>query len=253
METQDEIIGDLRQGAEYARDGLAVWPVQNDRANEVSIFVAGLSGETAREFHPVSGEAVILRKSLHLKFMVDGDLEGRLATPATLMASEWVIRNLFQGFASVLTGVLTNQRWTRGLFSSTICDSADDGRWRICCGTRRVKALLKMVATPTRSSGASSSTAGRSLNPQHHRASMRPKFHPGHLVRMGKDNTLYAVANGEVRFRGRYVDLIPSDEGVEALRLPVLPPTDSGRSSPALDGWPLHLVGRLDHDAGGPF
>ena len=42
------------------------------------------------------------------------------------------------------------------------------------------------------------------------------KFHPGHLVRMGKDNTLYAVANGEVRFRGRYVDLIPSDECVEA-------------------------------------
>ena len=33
---------------------------------------------------------------------------------------------------------------------------------------------------------------------------------------MGKDNTLYAVANGTVRFRGRYVDLIPSDEGVEA-------------------------------------
>ena len=92
LETQDEIIGDLRQGPEYARDGLAVWPVQNDRANEVSIFVAGLSGETAREFHPVTGEAVILRKSLHLKFMVDGDLEGRLAMPASLMASEWVIR-----------------------------------------------------------------------------------------------------------------------------------------------------------------
>lgn len=92
LETQDEIIGDLRQGQEYARDGLAVWPVQNDRANEVSIFIAGLSGETAREFHPVTGEAIILRKSLHLKFMVDGDLEGRLATPAALMASEWVIR-----------------------------------------------------------------------------------------------------------------------------------------------------------------
>ena len=42
------------------------------------------------------------------------------------------------------------------------------------------------------------------------------KFHPGHLVRMGKDNTLYAVSSGTVRFRGRYVDLIPSDEGVEA-------------------------------------
>ena len=33
---------------------------------------------------------------------------------------------------------------------------------------------------------------------------------------MGKDNTLYAVADGTVKFRGRYVDLIPSDEGVEA-------------------------------------
>ena len=68
LETQDEIIGDLRQGAEYAKeegDGLAsIWipPVQNDRANEVSIFVAGLSGETAREFHPVSGEAVHFAK-----------------------------------------------------------------------------------------------------------------------------------------------------------------------------------------------
>ncbi len=37
------------------------------------------------------------------------------------------------------------------------------------------------------------------------------KFKAGHLVRRGKDDTLFAVAPGEVRFRGRFVDIVPSD------------------------------------------
>ena len=38
------------------------------------------------------------------------------------------------------------------------------------------------------------------------------RFKPGYLVRRGRDDTLFAVAPGEVRFRGRFVDIIPSDE-----------------------------------------
>ncbi len=37
---------------------------------------------------------------------------------------------------------------------------------------------------------------------------------PGYLVRRGRDDTLYAVANGTVKFRGRFVDIIPSDPAV---------------------------------------
>ena len=37
------------------------------------------------------------------------------------------------------------------------------------------------------------------------------KFKPGYLVRRGRDDTLYALADGEVRFRGRFVDILPSD------------------------------------------
>ncbi|HRP63452.1 MAG TPA: bL27 family ribosomal protein [Phycisphaerales bacterium] len=37
------------------------------------------------------------------------------------------------------------------------------------------------------------------------------KFKPGYLVRRGNDDTLYAVADGSVRFRGRFVDIIPDD------------------------------------------
>ncbi len=33
----------------------------------------------------------------------------------------------------------------------------------------------------------------------------------GYLVRRGRDDTLYAIAAGEVRFRGRFVDIVPAD------------------------------------------
>lgn len=42
------------------------------------------------------------------------------------------------------------------------------------------------------------------------------KFKPGYLVRRGSDDTLFAVAPGTVRFRGRYIDIIPADENVPA-------------------------------------
>lgn len=40
------------------------------------------------------------------------------------------------------------------------------------------------------------------------------KFKPGYMVRRGRDDTLYAVSDGEVRFRGRYVDIVPADADI---------------------------------------
>lgn len=37
------------------------------------------------------------------------------------------------------------------------------------------------------------------------------KFKPGYLVRRANDDSLFAVAEGHVKFRGRYVDIIPAD------------------------------------------
>jgi large subunit ribosomal protein L27 len=37
------------------------------------------------------------------------------------------------------------------------------------------------------------------------------RFKPGYLVRRGRDDTLYATARGAIRFRGRYVDIVPAD------------------------------------------
>jgi len=37
------------------------------------------------------------------------------------------------------------------------------------------------------------------------------RFKPGYLVKRGVDDTLFSVAHGEVRFRGRFIDIVPSD------------------------------------------
>jgi len=39
-------------------------------------------------------------------------------------------------------------------------------------------------------------------------------FKAGHLVRRGRDDTLYATDLGTVSFRGRYIDIVPSDPTV---------------------------------------
>ncbi|MBX3374721.1 MAG: 50S ribosomal protein L27 [Phycisphaeraceae bacterium] len=40
------------------------------------------------------------------------------------------------------------------------------------------------------------------------------KFRNGYLVGRGKDDTLFALSDGVVRFRGRTIDIVPSDPGV---------------------------------------
>jgi large subunit ribosomal protein L27 len=42
-------------------------------------------------------------------------------------------------------------------------------------------------------------------------------FKPGYLVMRAKDDCLMALADGEVRFRGRKVDIIPADPATPRL------------------------------------
>lgn len=78
--------------------------------------------------------------------------------------------------------------------------------------------------------GQGSSKNGRDSNPQYRGIKLyggekaRPgaiivrqcgtRFKPGYLVRRGRDDTLFAVADGSVRFRGRFVDIVPDDPAI---------------------------------------
>jgi large subunit ribosomal protein L27 len=39
-------------------------------------------------------------------------------------------------------------------------------------------------------------------------------FRAGYMVKRGSDDTLFAICDGVVRFRNRFVDIIPDDESV---------------------------------------
>ena len=92
LRTQNESIGDLLQGREHALDGLVVWPADSPGVNEISLFVSGISGETARVMNPATGESVILRKTLQRGYLVRGEALARGGRPVEFRRQEWVMR-----------------------------------------------------------------------------------------------------------------------------------------------------------------
>ena len=72
-----DVVGRILQGEDHARESVAIWPAGEEPVNEIRIFVAGISGETATAEHPISGEPVILRRTR----MITYHLPGRPGTP----------------------------------------------------------------------------------------------------------------------------------------------------------------------------
>tara|TARA_Y100000589_G_C27186073_1_gene642715 strand:+ start:620 stop:1183 length:564 start_codon:yes stop_codon:yes gene_type:complete len=72
LEPQYKIIGDLKQGRGNARTGLSIWPANRTDVNEISLFIAGLSSETAAVKDPITGEEVVLRKTLKRDYLIPG-------------------------------------------------------------------------------------------------------------------------------------------------------------------------------------
>jgi hypothetical protein len=92
LEVQNEIIGDIFQGPEYAKDGIVVWPAARTDVNEMALFAAGISGETARVRNPLTDEEVILRKTLQRDYLIRGDATARGSEPIELVDQSWVLR-----------------------------------------------------------------------------------------------------------------------------------------------------------------
>lgn len=92
LEQQNQIIGDLLQGEEHARDGLVIWPATNLNVNEMSLFIAGLSGETARVVNPATNETKVLRKTLQRDYLIPGSAAARGSDPVDLVKESWILR-----------------------------------------------------------------------------------------------------------------------------------------------------------------
>lgn len=92
LENQNEIIGEIFHGREHAKEGLVIWPARRLDVNEISMFVAGISGETATVTNPINGEVVVLRKTLQRDYLVAGDALPRGSRPVDLVQQRWVMR-----------------------------------------------------------------------------------------------------------------------------------------------------------------
>ncbi|MGD9691767.1 MAG: hypothetical protein AB7G17_02910 [Phycisphaerales bacterium] len=98
VQDQISVIGPLLQGAEHARESVAVWPVENMKPSRVTVYASGFSGETKRVTPPDAskegGEAkeVVLRKTLMLEHLTPGDLAGQGNDPISRTNTRWILR-----------------------------------------------------------------------------------------------------------------------------------------------------------------
>ena len=72
LENPLQASGRILLGEDHSRESVAIWPVFQHDVDYQTIFVAGLSGESAIIKHPLTGKDVPLRKSLMLTYHMPG-------------------------------------------------------------------------------------------------------------------------------------------------------------------------------------
>ncbi len=73
LESPMEVVGEILQGEDYAKESVAIWPAFVDDVDQVTVFVAGLSGENTTIQDPATGEPVLLRRTTMLIFDTPGN------------------------------------------------------------------------------------------------------------------------------------------------------------------------------------
>ena len=92
LENPAEIVGQILQGSDHAKEGVAIWQAPQEDVDHLTIFVSGLSGETQAIKNPHTGKRVVVRKTL----MIDYDKPGttrNIQNQAILPRGQrWVMR-----------------------------------------------------------------------------------------------------------------------------------------------------------------
>ena len=91
LQPAELVGGELRLGPDQAKDGVAIWPEPSAEMGHFSIFVTGLSGETATVKGP-DGKDQILRKTLQLNYLIRGDDVYPGEDEVNENPQEWVMR-----------------------------------------------------------------------------------------------------------------------------------------------------------------
>jgi len=108
LKDMTDMTGKILQGADNAKEGVAIWRDFDPKAGGFDIFIGGLSGETAEVKLPkpvkvvemdakgnevvVSKDRVVLSKTLDLQYSIPGEAQARAYIKPALLKRQWVMR-----------------------------------------------------------------------------------------------------------------------------------------------------------------
>lgn len=92
LQTPVEIIGQLLPGEDQARESVIIWPEFTHDVGQITLFVQGLSGETAQVLNPLTQEPVLLRKTLMLRYGLPGKPPTPQLQEVLPIDTTWVMR-----------------------------------------------------------------------------------------------------------------------------------------------------------------
>lgn len=87
---QYQVLGEIKQGEEHAKEGFVVWSDDDLRATELHLFIRGMSSEM-QKVQTKEGE-VMMYKTLKLDYRVPGDPAERGGEPVPCEHREWILR-----------------------------------------------------------------------------------------------------------------------------------------------------------------
>jgi len=92
LENPAKIIGQILQGSDHAKGGVAIWPAPEEDVDHLTLFVSGLSGETQAIKNPITGKRVVVRKTLMIDYDKPGTTHNIQNQAIIPRGQRWVMR-----------------------------------------------------------------------------------------------------------------------------------------------------------------
>lgn len=96
LQDQISVVGPLLQGEENAREGLAVWLLPDVSVAELTVYIAGLSGETraieTKDAKTGETSRTLLRKTMMIKYFGPGEVEPASGNEILRSEDRWILR-----------------------------------------------------------------------------------------------------------------------------------------------------------------